>query len=325
MAVKAIEAPSAPVQLMQEGDKPPPPIFKDDLLTVYAIPIYPSPPEADGQLSDMAAELTPGSVDRTLKRKRTPSPSASAKRRAPPVTDHTIDTASPVPRTLVSRARSPQFDTRSLSREDAQEWRKLMLQDMFPMQEPALLDPALSKKEKARLAQVQGKKVTIAHDSEGAPSQPRMPAQSVPQEARLRRLPPLAEGDASVPSVLPTLAYLLVGPSVRGKFDVKKAEALGLPRGPIRSRLAAGETVSFEVDDGQGGKTMRSVRPEECVGPSEMAQVSHIKRTLQVFLPLEMNTMLVSPHSGCADPSAYTFPGGFVRGFAVLFAISHEV
>ncbi|KAI0330270.1 hypothetical protein GY45DRAFT_1354004 [Cubamyces sp. BRFM 1775] len=242
MAVKAIEAPSVSVQSIQEGDKPPPPVFKDDTLTVYAIPLYPSPAETDGQSINMETEPLQESVDRPLKRKRTPSPSASAKRRTPPVTDHTIDTASPVPQTLVTRSRSPEFEPRSLSGEDAQEWRKLMLQDMFPMQELALLDPAHNEKEKARLAQVRGKKI------------------NAPQ------------GDASIPPVLPTLAYVLVGPSVRGKFDAKKAEALGVPRGPIRKRLTSGETVTFEVDDGQGGKIMRSVRPEDCVGPSEVEQ-----------------------------------------------------
>lgn len=82
--------------------------------------------------------------------------------------------------------------------------------------------------------------------------------------------------ESSDRSLNPTLAYIVVGPRVRGKFDVEKAAALGLPLGQIRSRLTRGETVSFMAEDGlgQGGKVERFVRPEDCIGEIESPGVS---------------------------------------------------
>lgn len=72
----------------------------------------------------------------------------------------------------------------------------------------------------------------------------------------------------NVTRVRPTLAYVVVGPRVRGKFDIKKATALGVPFGPMRGRLTKGETITFTVK--VGDETIeRVVRPEECVGESE--------------------------------------------------------
>ncbi|KAG1876634.1 hypothetical protein DFJ58DRAFT_865981 [Suillus subalutaceus] len=62
-----------------------------------------------------------------------------------------------------------------------------------------------------------------------------------------------------------TLAYAVVGPRVRGKFDVKRAEALGLKAGPLRARVARGETVLVVGKDG----VERSVGPSDVVGASE--------------------------------------------------------
>ena len=59
---------------------------------------------------------------------------------------------------------------------------------------------------------------------------------------------------------VPTLAYALVEDERPGRFDPKKATALGIKPGPDFSRLKAGQTVKLR--DG------RSVRPEQVVGPS---------------------------------------------------------
>lgn len=66
-----------------------------------------------------------------------------------------------------------------------------------------------------------------------------------------------------------TLAYAVVGPRVRGKFDVKRAEVLGLKAGPLRARVARGETVVVMGQDG----VERSVGPSDVVGPSEVPGV----------------------------------------------------
>jgi len=55
-------------------------------------------------------------------------------------------------------------------------------------------------------------------------------------------------------------SYICIGPSARGKFDAAKAMDLGLPPGPLRGRLAAGETVV--TPDG------KSISPDMCIGPS---------------------------------------------------------
>jgi ribonuclease Z len=77
------------------------------------------------------------------------------------------------------------------------------------------------------------------------------------------------------------LAYVLVGPRAHGKFDVKKAAALGVPSGQIRSRLTRGETVSFMSEGVE-----RVVRPEDCVGESGSPGVSAMSADLDM-------------HSGC--------------------------
>ncbi|KAI0372022.1 hypothetical protein BV20DRAFT_964716 [Pilatotrama ljubarskyi] len=283
MTVKAVEAPSAPVQSLESGEKPPPVLFRDENLTVYAIPLYPSTSASQKPDSYSAEDVaepasasappaeSPISADRPLKRKRTPSPEGPSKRRSPPITDHTVDSASPVAAALVERARWPDFEPSELTGEDAQEWRKLILQDMFPYQETDASDTVLSKeeKEKARIAQAQARKTIGPTDIDAPPRSLRV----LSPDKRYARLPRLAEGgDVRTPSTLPTLAYLLVGPSVRGKFDAQKAEELCVPRGPIRGLLTKGETITFEVVDEQGRIIQRTVRPEECVGPSQVGQ-----------------------------------------------------
>ena len=42
-------------------------------------------------------------------------------------------------------------------------------------------------------------------------------------------------------------SYILIGPKIRGKFDVAKAAKLGLGPGPLRGKVARGETVEVKV------------------------------------------------------------------------------
>ncbi|KAI0746847.1 beta-lactamase-like protein [Daedaleopsis nitida] len=252
MAVKAVEAPTTPVYSPESVGEPSP-VFKDENITVYSIPLYPS--------ADVAmAEDSPA---RNLKRKRSPSPPTSFKRPSAsvPVSDQIAQSTTPVASALTAHAEATDFIPAVLTGADAQEWRKLMLQEMFPMQSPPEADSTLSTKEKRQARKA-------LKESDEPPPRSRL----VSGEKKYARLPQLGLSNGLGPRSLPTLAYLCIGPVVRGKFDVRKAQELGLPKGPIRAQLTKGETVMFEVDDGNGGKVQKTVRPEDCVGPSEMPQ-----------------------------------------------------
>ncbi|KAI0710377.1 hypothetical protein C8T65DRAFT_648151 [Cerioporus squamosus] len=270
MVVKAVEAPTTVVHA--EPVASPSPVFKDENLSVYSIPLYPS-----------VDKVTIGEPsERPLKRKRSPSPPTASKRSTPPLIDHTVESITPVSPTLAVQAQSESFNPKTLTGPDAQEWRKLMLQSMFPMQPPPPADPTKSKGEKQRAS---------AALQESADEPPPPKDRIFTLDRKFARLPRLVADEGVDPATLPTLGYLCVGPTVRGKFDVKKAEALGVPRGPLRGRLTKGETVTFEVDDGKGGKMERSVRPEECVGPSDPPQAVLI---LDVPTPAHIPSLLAS-------------------------------
>ncbi|KAF5362391.1 hypothetical protein D9756_002186 [Leucocoprinus leucothites] len=65
-----------------------------------------------------------------------------------------------------------------------------------------------------------------------------------------------------------TLAYIVVGPRVRGKIDGNKLHELGVPFNELRSKLAKGETIQFEAKS-PDGPYVRTVRPEDVTGKSD--------------------------------------------------------
>jgi ribonuclease Z len=83
----------------------------------------------------------------------------------------------------------------------------------------------------------------------------------------------VAPGHVKPASTSPTLAYVIVGPRVRGKFDAKKATELGV-FGYLRAKLTAGETVTFNVKVGDE-VVSRTVHPEDLIGESESPGVSN--------------------------------------------------
>lgn len=76
----------------------------------------------------------------------------------------------------------------------------------------------------------------------------------------LDRFPLPIPSDADVAT---DMVYILRTPDVRGKFDVVKAAALGVPGGPVRGKLARGENIEVEDKNAPGGK--RVVRPQDCL------------------------------------------------------------
>lgn len=242
------------------------PVFKDENLTVYGIPVTAAPENIKPPVFSEATELAQ-TLDllASSKRKRSPSPSPSSKRSN---TGSTNTSAHPAG-TLEERMRHPGFTPADLTGEEAHQWRKLAVLGMFRQDAPST-EPRRSKgkgknKQPSPPPPVVSPLPTIAPDSE---------ARIIPNRFNLphrdRQLPTFTQGSSSPKE---TLCYVCTGPRNRGKFDVKKAEALGLKPGPLRARIAKGQTVTVTVDDGAGAMIERVIRPEDCIGPTEAAMV----------------------------------------------------
>ena len=166
------------------------------------------------------------------------------------------------------------FSPSYLKGEDAKEWLKLTIQNMFPKEQSV----PQSKHRKHR------------QKSQPEPKAAAEPSTSAPEERKLkygaskypklvwhkeRKLPKFIPeiSNSSDPAMKATMCYVVVGPRYRGKFDVKKAEALGL-NGKNRGRVCAGGTVTYTVKDGNGGTITRTVSMDDVVGASEPPKVS---------------------------------------------------
>lgn len=259
-----------PVEVEPTVVAAPLPVFKDENLTVYGIPVTAAPENIQSPVPSEATELA-HTLDllASSKRKRSPSPSSSSKRSN--TGDATLSTLSTTG-TLEERMRHPSFTPTDLTGEEAHQWRKLAVLGMFRQDAPST-EPRRSKgkgknKQPSPPPSVVSPLPTIAPDSE---------ARIVPNRFNLphrdRQLPTFTYGSSGSKE---TLCYVCTGPRNRGKFDVKKAEALGLKPGPLRARIAKGQTVTVTVDDGAGAMIERVIRPEDCIGPTEAAMVRHI-------------------------------------------------
>jgi hypothetical protein len=137
---------------------------------------------------------------------------------------------------------SPEICPSDLSDEKASLWRKLIVQHMFP-----------------------GKSASSApQDDSNTPTslEPFGRKDSVTMAQLNKPLPRLIRE-------LCALSYAVVGALGRGKFDAAKAEALGLKHGPLRGRLAKGETIVTAE-----GKT---ITPDMVLGPAPRPDVCFLK------------------------------------------------
>ena len=87
-------------------------------------------------------------------------------------------------------------------------------------------------------------------------------------DKQLPRMSFTKDSEPITPEQKPSLAYIVIGPKTRGKFDAKKADELGL-KGKMRGLVANGNTVTFTAKDASGKEVERTVKPEDCVGPGE--------------------------------------------------------
>lgn len=237
--------------------KDPKAVFQDDNLTVYAIPVR---SQAKGK----------------GKRKRTPSPDTASKRPHPPGSPPpTVD--EPVQPELSDILTWQNFNPTRLVGQTAQEWRYLILRNMFPGVPPPPPPPNPTSSKKGKRAKQD--KTTDANIDAG-PSASEKELASSEDAWTMGQPEAIAERDRKLPRLsIPederdsTLCYVCVGPAFRGKFRKEKAQELEVPEGPLWGKLTRGETVTFMVDDLIGRKQKRTVSPEQCMDMPESPKV----------------------------------------------------
>ncbi|TFK75060.1 hypothetical protein BDN72DRAFT_758625 [Pluteus cervinus] len=290
MPVAPIEAP-----LQNPESVEPSPLYKDDNIAVYPLQIH-SSSQSLPYGTDIPAD--------GLKRKRTPSPSDPAD--SPPrKRANTLESES-APTSLQEYQSSEAFKPSDLSAHPdvAQEWRKLMIDRIFPAKmptpEPKSKKVKSGKGEKAKKAEAQG------------PSKPPPPPPTITTETELepledywRRPPPPQGYNSQLPHHFSTQrgltqSYIVIGPHIRGKFDASRSKALGVPSGPLIGKLTRGEAVTFRVKstrtnaDGveEAIEVERTVQPEDVMGASDPPGVvivldvpspSHIDSLISAF------------------------------------------
>ena len=224
------------------GPAKPEPTYTDENVTVYSIPLFPEVDQDGRPLSSESHERPPSKRKR---RNSVPSPPRRSKDE-----EFSIETDN-LP--LEDRMRLNGFIPTNLVGKDAEEWRQMIISNMFPAR-----NPKLGQKED--------------EDVDADPpyvSTPRHHPGSFNPACSDRQLPRMNLTKDSEPITLhqkPSLAYIVVGPRTRGKFDARKADELGL-KGRLRGLVASGNTVTFTTKDACGKNIERTVRPQECVGP----------------------------------------------------------
>ncbi|KAI0694223.1 hypothetical protein BC835DRAFT_1415475 [Cytidiella melzeri] len=244
----------------------PEPIFRDENLTVYGVPL-----SANTSCSAELEGLGSGGLE-TGKRKRALSPESPSKRTHIEADDaHSGNDLS-----VRERALQPGFSPTSLHGDEAQEWRRIAVDSMFPYSSRSVQAVA-STQSKRQIKQDKDKNGASEKQMVVAPFDDASMSNDQPQTT-FSYTPGLSHGSQHLPrfergEFAETLCYVCVGPRVRGKFDARKAQALKIPKGPLLGKLANGNTITFMVDDGKGGQEQRTVQPEECVAPSEPPKV----------------------------------------------------
>ena len=220
------------------GTVRPHPTYTDKNISVYSIPLF---PEVDG-----GGNPTNSQEGSSSKRKRRVS-SASPPRRIKHE-DFAIK-AKNLP--LKERMRLNGFLPTDLIGREAEQWREMVVESMFPANNSKAGEDA---------------DTDLVHASASR----RHPGSFNPagSDKQLPRMNFTKDSEPITSEQKPSLAYIVVGPKTRGKFDAKRADELGL-KGKLRGLVANGTTVTFTATDADGKKIERTVKPEECVGPGE--------------------------------------------------------
>jgi len=259
-------------------------VYKDENVTVFALPIIPMDP-ANEAISTILPDIglrasSPG----TLKRKRTPSPFSPSKRDGPPhytQSDRASSSTSIPPAgrrehpTIENLMKDPNFNPRVLDGATAHEWRESVVQAIFRSAQPT---PNEKVSQPTSTNAPAGNNTIATEQGMGrSPVHIPVPKRVFHPPAFQNQLPPfslLYRKVTNTPETKPTLAYVIVGPPIRGKFDAAKAKDLNVPFGRQRGELTRGNAITFMVPDESGGMVERTVQPDEVVGPSECPSVS---------------------------------------------------
>ena len=245
MAVTPVEVNSVPPST---GTVKPKPTYTDENLTVYSVPLFPEVDEGGNPTHPWLQE------DSSLKRKRRVS-SASPPRRNK--FDDFSAEAKDLP--LKERMRLNGFLPANLVGEEAEQWRQMIVENMFPAKNPK---PG------------KGSDADVDADPPYVSALRRHPGSFNPagSDKQLPKMIFTKDSETITPKQKPSLAYVVVGPKTRGKFDAKRADELGL-KGKLRGLVANGTTVTFTTKDAGGKEVERTVKPQECVGPGENSAV----------------------------------------------------
>ncbi|KAG8859531.1 hypothetical protein FRB96_004415 [Tulasnella sp. 330] len=212
-----------PPQPSPDGDEPAPPspILKDETVSIYAIPI-------SSPLNPRARSCS----DSSRKRRRSPTPDAPSKR----VVEEAKEGS--------SRSRVPERAAMIADDGEADRIRRGVISEMF--RPPGTAYPS------SRINQYNDVDVDVID----IPTVTNTAAPSIVTPSR-----PFGSGRLPVSThASHVVAYVIVGAPARGKFDVEKTKALGVPKGPLWSKLGNGQTVVTPE-----GKT---VTPEMCLRSS---------------------------------------------------------
>ncbi|KAG8779155.1 hypothetical protein FRC12_024609 [Ceratobasidium sp. 428] len=202
-------------------------VFEDEFVRVFAFPMLPAPSPSETEQQPTVPSKRK-SLDSSL-------PPKSPKRVARDSTDTAAGEASNRSRNTTLNWQHPSFDASSLTGKDADEWKTIVIRDMFPgVQEQ-----------------------TSKTDGSGDASPTRGKARGVRARWSRQHLPKF-EGPRAT-----SVAYLVLGPEIRGKFDPATADALGVAKRD-RGKLTKGESVTVTKD---GVQTI--VTPSMCMGHSE--------------------------------------------------------
>ncbi|KAI4525783.1 Metallo-hydrolase/oxidoreductase [Schizophyllum commune Loenen D] len=239
MAVEVTDVP-----LTQSRDTQPKPVLKDRDISIYGLPVLPD--------TTSTSERSPSFS--SLKRKREPSPERPSKRTGAPAERMDADV------TLDSILAREDFTPAMLSGAHTTEYIQRVHGCMFSKQTQG----GGKKGRKQHNQQIKGSGPYDAN----APGEPDVFRRGSLPPGFHAQLPPPVNVDPSTSRSPPTLAYVVLGPRIRGKFDAAAATKLGVPFGPLRGELAKGQNVTVKVQNEAGETIERVVQPSDVMSES---------------------------------------------------------